>query len=141
MASADPSYAYETTDTAWQILTDFILPNVVGRDFESPEDILAPVWWVRGHGMAKAAVEMPRRNARLVAAALRPKPVASPARARARAARASPRKERKETEKANHRKIKTETIGIQTKVQARAKQKAQAKTGGETVLATGEPIT
>jgi len=58
VASADPSYAYETTDTAWHVLTDFILPNVVGRDFESPEDILAPVWWVRGHGMAKAAVEM-----------------------------------------------------------------------------------
>jgi O-succinylbenzoate synthase len=58
VASADPSYAYETTDTAWHVLTDFILPNVVGTDVESPEDILSPVWWVRGHGMAKAAVEM-----------------------------------------------------------------------------------
>lgn len=58
VASADPSYAYETTDTAWHVLTDFILPNVVGKEVESPEDILSPVWWVRGHGMAKAAVEM-----------------------------------------------------------------------------------
>jgi O-succinylbenzoate synthase len=58
VASADPSYAYETTDTAWHVLSDFILPNVVGRDVATPEDILAPVWWVRGHGMAKAAVEM-----------------------------------------------------------------------------------
>jgi O-succinylbenzoate synthase len=58
VASADPSYAYETTDTAWHVLTDFILPNVVGRDAHGPEDILAPVSWIRGHGMAKAAVEM-----------------------------------------------------------------------------------
>jgi O-succinylbenzoate synthase len=58
VASADPSYAYETTDTAWHVLTDFILPNVVGRDAQGPEDILAPVSWIRGHGMAKAAVEM-----------------------------------------------------------------------------------
>ncbi|NIP59863.1 MAG: o-succinylbenzoate synthase, partial [Gemmatimonadetes bacterium] len=28
VASADPSYAYETTDTAWHVLTDFILPKV-----------------------------------------------------------------------------------------------------------------
>ncbi len=58
VASADPSYAYETTDTAWHVLTDFILPAVVGRDFEGPDDVLAPVSWIRGHGMAKAAVEM-----------------------------------------------------------------------------------
>lgn len=58
VASADPSYAYETTDTAWHVLHDFILPNIVGREAESPKDLLAPVWWVRGHGMAKAAVEM-----------------------------------------------------------------------------------
>jgi O-succinylbenzoate synthase len=58
VASVDPSYAYETTDTAWHILTDFVLPNIVGRTVEGPEDILAPVDWIRGHGMAKAAVEM-----------------------------------------------------------------------------------
>jgi len=58
VASADPSYAYETTETAWHILTEFILPNIVGREADGPEDILAPVHWIRGHGMAKAAVEM-----------------------------------------------------------------------------------
>jgi len=58
VAAADPSYAYETADTAWQILTDFLLPNVVGREIEGPHDILTPVKWVRGHGMAKATVEM-----------------------------------------------------------------------------------
>lgn len=58
VASSEPSYAYETTDTAWHILTDFILPEVVGRDALGPEDVLSPVSWIRGHGMAKASVEM-----------------------------------------------------------------------------------
>ena len=58
VASRDPSYAYETTDTAWHVLTDFILPEIVGRDVEGPEEILRPLSWIRGHGMAKAAVEM-----------------------------------------------------------------------------------
>jgi O-succinylbenzoate synthase len=58
VASAEPSYAYETTDTAWHILTDFVLPSVVGREAGSPTDVLSPVGWIRGHGMALAAVEM-----------------------------------------------------------------------------------
>ena len=58
VASAEPAYSYETTDAAWHVLSDFILPNVVGRDFARPEDVLAPVSWIRGHGMSKAAVEM-----------------------------------------------------------------------------------
>lgn len=58
VAAADPSYAYETADTAWHVLTEYLLPAIVGRDFDGPEDVLSPVGWVRGHGMAKAAVEM-----------------------------------------------------------------------------------
>jgi O-succinylbenzoate synthase len=54
----DPGYSYETTETAWHLLTDFILPKVVGREAEGPEDVLSPVAWIRGHQMAKAAVEM-----------------------------------------------------------------------------------
>ncbi len=60
VASESPSYAYETTDTAWHVLTDFILPAVVGGEVEveDPERVLTPVAWVRGHRMARAAVEM-----------------------------------------------------------------------------------
>jgi len=54
----DPAYSYETTETGWHMLTDFILPGIVGTEAESPEDVLAPVRWIRGHRMAKAAVEM-----------------------------------------------------------------------------------
>ena len=60
VASEAPTYAYETTDTAWHVLTEFILPRVVGGDLsvDDPEGVLAPVAWVRGHRMARAAVEM-----------------------------------------------------------------------------------
>lgn len=58
VAGEDPAYSYETSDTAWHILTDFILPRIVGREVDGPEDVLSPVWWVRGHQMAKASVEM-----------------------------------------------------------------------------------
>jgi len=54
----EPGYSYETTETAWHMLTDFILPRIVGRVADGPEDVLAPVRWIRGHLMAKAAVEM-----------------------------------------------------------------------------------
>lgn len=54
----DPGYSYETTETAWHMLSDFILPGVVGTEAEGPEEVLAPVRWIRGHRMAKAAVEM-----------------------------------------------------------------------------------
>ncbi len=58
VAGEDPAYSSETTDTAWHVLADFILPAVVGRDVAQPEDVLAPVRWIRGHRMAMAAVEM-----------------------------------------------------------------------------------
>jgi len=58
VAGEEPGYSSETTETAWHMLTDFILPKVVGRVAAGPEDVLAPVGWIRGHRMAKAAVEM-----------------------------------------------------------------------------------
>ena len=62
VASEDPSYSYETTDTAWHILGKFILPRLVGTDFTGPADIMDPIPWVRGHEMAKACVEMAAWN-------------------------------------------------------------------------------
>ena len=58
VAPGTPHYTYETTDTAWHLLTKFLLPAVVGATFEEPSDILAGVTGVRGHPMARAAVEM-----------------------------------------------------------------------------------
>jgi O-succinylbenzoate synthase len=58
VAAEDPSYSYETTDTAWHILATFIIPAVLGSEPDSAADVLAPVDWIRGHRMAKAALEM-----------------------------------------------------------------------------------
>ena len=58
VAAEDPGYSYETTDTAWSILTEFLIPGVVGREMEDARDLLATVDWVRGHRMAKAGLEM-----------------------------------------------------------------------------------
>jgi O-succinylbenzoate synthase len=58
VAGEAPNYSYETPETAWHILTDYVLPEVVGREVEEPGRILDPVSWIRGHPMALAAVEM-----------------------------------------------------------------------------------
>jgi O-succinylbenzoate synthase len=58
VALAQPTYTYETTDTAWQILTEILLPVVVGTDCSDPAEVLRRAEGVRGHPMAKATVEM-----------------------------------------------------------------------------------
>jgi O-succinylbenzoate synthase len=58
VALSAPTYTYETTDTAWQVLTELILPNVMGLDVSRPEEALTRAAEIRGHPMAKAAVEM-----------------------------------------------------------------------------------
>ncbi|MEO5895967.1 MAG: o-succinylbenzoate synthase [Vicinamibacterales bacterium] len=58
VADAKPFYSSETTGTAWHILAEFIGPMVVGRAFAHPRDIYPALHGIRGHNMAKAAVEM-----------------------------------------------------------------------------------
>jgi O-succinylbenzoate synthase len=57
-AGENPFYCYETVETAWLILRDYLWPLVKGREFSSAAevwDMLAPV---RGHNMAKAGLEI-----------------------------------------------------------------------------------
>ncbi len=58
VAEANPFYSAETTATAWHIIKDFLAPLVLGRSFEHPRDVFPALRHVRGHQMAKAAVEM-----------------------------------------------------------------------------------
>src|SRR5262245_13430405 len=58
VADVDPYYSPETTVTAWHVLKDFLAPLVLGRAFEDPRDVFGALSRVRGHNMAKAAVEM-----------------------------------------------------------------------------------
>ncbi len=57
-ADRDPGYAYETSGTAWHILTNFIIPAVQGQDIETPADLRALMKPIKGHEMAKAGIEM-----------------------------------------------------------------------------------
>jgi O-succinylbenzoate synthase len=58
VADESPFYSAETTRTAWHIIADFIAPLVLGRGFEHPRDVFPALRRIRGHNMAKAAVEM-----------------------------------------------------------------------------------
>jgi o-succinylbenzoate synthase len=52
-----PFYSHETTDTAWHILRDFLIPWAFEKDWDSPAEIARRFEPVRGHNMAKAALE------------------------------------------------------------------------------------
>jgi O-succinylbenzoate synthase len=58
VADRDPYYSAETNDTAWHIITEFIAPRVLGVEFAHPRDVFPALKAIRGHNMAKAAVEM-----------------------------------------------------------------------------------
>src|SRR5262245_49836520 len=58
VASREPGYNYETTGTAWHILKEFIAPLILGQEIASAEDFQKHVERIRGHHLAKAAVEM-----------------------------------------------------------------------------------
>jgi len=57
VAGEGPFYAPETVETAWIILRDFIWPLLKGRDFENAAEVWATLETIRGHNMAKGAVE------------------------------------------------------------------------------------
>jgi O-succinylbenzoate synthase len=58
VAEQDPYYSAETNETAWHIIADFIAPRVLGVEFAHPRDVFPALKAIRGHNMAKAAVEM-----------------------------------------------------------------------------------
>src|SRR5260370_18065459 len=57
VAGESPSYSPETADTAWLILRDFLWPLIKGKDFASAGELWDLLARVRGHNMAKAALE------------------------------------------------------------------------------------
>lgn len=58
VADRDPGYSYETSSTAWHILKDFIAPAILHKNFESASDLQQELSFIRGHLMAKSAIEM-----------------------------------------------------------------------------------
>jgi O-succinylbenzoate synthase len=57
VAGESPSYSPETTETAWHILRDHLWPLLKGKEFRSAADIWGMLSHVRGHNMAKGALE------------------------------------------------------------------------------------
>ncbi len=54
-----PTYHYETIDTAYLALSEWILPRIIGKNFESPEALrLEMEQGINGHYFAKASIEM-----------------------------------------------------------------------------------
>ncbi len=58
VADATPFYSAETTTTAWHVIRDFLAPMVLGTRFDHPRELYRAMRPVRGHQMAKAAIEM-----------------------------------------------------------------------------------
>lgn len=58
VAELDPYYSSETNDTVWHIIADFIGPRLLGATFAHPRELFPALKAIRGHNMAKAAVEM-----------------------------------------------------------------------------------
>src|ERR1700730_8149280 len=57
VAGEDPFYSSEWTESCWLALTRYLAPAVLGRTLDSARDCAALLSRVRGHRMAKAAVE------------------------------------------------------------------------------------
>jgi O-succinylbenzoate synthase len=58
VADADPYYSSETAATAWHILTGFLVPALLNVELPSAAAVWDRLARVRGHQMAKAAIEM-----------------------------------------------------------------------------------
>src|SRR5689334_19900589 len=57
VAFETPGYSYETLDTCWVILTRYLIPAVFAAPLRDLAELHSRWAWIRGHYMARAAVE------------------------------------------------------------------------------------
>ncbi len=57
VASSGPWYSYETNQTAWHVLRDYLIPLLFRSPLSAPQEFPAQVARLRGHNMAKAGLE------------------------------------------------------------------------------------
>ncbi|MFC1465604.1 MAG: o-succinylbenzoate synthase [Candidatus Brachytrichaceae bacterium NZ_4S206] len=57
VADADPGYSYETVTTNWHVMTGYLIPALFSAPIGDPREAPARFSRVRGHNMAKAALE------------------------------------------------------------------------------------
>jgi len=56
-AGEAPLYSHETFETAWHVLREFLIPWALDKDWASPSELAARFRPIRGHNMAKAALQ------------------------------------------------------------------------------------
>ncbi len=56
-AGENPFYSPEDTETCWHILKNYLWPMLRGKEFGSAEEVWGLLEGVRGHTMAKGALE------------------------------------------------------------------------------------
>src|SRR6266700_907798 len=57
VAGEGPFFSYEWIETAWATIRDFLAPTLIGQDITQAKDAARLMSKVRGHNMAKAALE------------------------------------------------------------------------------------
>lgn len=57
VAEGTPFYSYETVHTAWHIMSDYLIPAILGKDLQNVDEAIEAWSKVRGHRMAKAGIE------------------------------------------------------------------------------------
>ena len=55
---SDPYYCPETTETCWHILKDFLVPSVLGQEWETIEEMTSHYRLLKGNNFARAGLEM-----------------------------------------------------------------------------------
>ncbi len=58
VAVRNPGYSYETTETAWHILTEFFIPEILSKRLQSVEDLRNRLRIFKGHPLARAGLEL-----------------------------------------------------------------------------------
>ena len=43
VAEGTPFYSYETVQTAWHILRDFLIPSILGKDLSGIDEAISPL--------------------------------------------------------------------------------------------------
>ena len=56
-AGEGPFYCHETVDTAWYVLTEFVIPKAIGKSLDTARDFAPLVAGIRGHYMARGGLE------------------------------------------------------------------------------------
>src|SRR5256885_9668429 len=57
VAGEDPFYSEESIETAWYVIREYLAPLLLGKSVSNPGECNSLFARVRGHRMAKAAIE------------------------------------------------------------------------------------